>query len=58
MGGANDGFLRDLDLSVSVQNLFDRNPPFYVNSALTYGYDAEQANPLGRVVSLSIRKKW
>jgi hypothetical protein len=36
-----------------VQNLFDKQPPFY-NSAS--GYDPFGANPIGRVVSIGARK--
>jgi iron complex outermembrane receptor protein len=38
---------------VDVQNLFDKQPPFY-NSAS--GYDPFGANPIGRVVSIGARK--
>ena len=50
-------FLQDLVFSLSIQNLFDEDPPF-VNNASGVGYDPENANPLGRFVSLNLRKSW
>lgn len=46
-----------LRLSASVQNLFGVHPPF-LNNQVGVGYDQENAQPLGRVVSVSIRKRW
>ena len=49
--------LRDLSLSISVQNLFDRDPPFarVANSQI---FDSANASVLGRMVSFDIRKKF
>ena len=44
--------------SLSVQNLFDANPPFVNNSFESLGYDPANADPLGRFVSFNITKKW
>ncbi|MGH8032383.1 MAG: TonB-dependent receptor plug domain-containing protein [Luteimonas sp.] len=49
------GLLSGLSLALNVQNLLNRPPPF-VNTA--FGYDVTNANPYGRVVSLSARKRW
>ena len=46
-----------LDLALNVRNLFDEAPPFY-DAASGYGYDAGQADPLGRVVSLQLTRRW
>jgi hypothetical protein len=35
--------------------VFDRNPPLLVN---TNGYTIAHANPVGRLVSISLDKKW
>ena len=46
-----------LRASVDVTNLFDRNPPFVNLSPTTStegGYDGTQANPIGRVVAVSL----
>lgn len=53
------GPLRGLTLIASVQNLFDVAPPFYDAPApQNVGYDAANADPLGRVVSLQLSKRW
>lgn len=51
------GFARDLTLSLSVQNLFDADPPF-VDQVGGYGYDPANADPLGRFVALQLIKRW
>jgi iron complex outermembrane receptor protein len=47
--------LGDSQVYVDVNNLFDREPPFY---ASTQGYDNFSGNPLMRVVSVGFRSKW
>jgi iron complex outermembrane receptor protein len=57
---ANGGPLHGLRLSLSVTNLFDRDPP-YVNNPTVFsaiGYDADNANPIGRLVALQVIKAW
>lgn len=49
--------LNDSTIALSVQNLFDSDPPF-VNNTLGIGYDPENADPRGRFISFSIAKKW
>jgi len=50
------GFLSNTDLNVAVDNVFDRDPPFDLTAG---GYNSTRnASTLGRLVSLSIRKKW
>jgi len=49
--------VRGVDIALNVKNLFDADPPFY-DSASGYGYDAAQADPLGRVVSLQLTRRW
>lgn len=46
-----------LAVTLNIQNLFDQNPPFYDNP-LAVGYDPVNADPLGRVVSLTLTKAW
>ncbi|MGR4866735.1 TonB-dependent receptor domain-containing protein [Caulobacter sp. LARHSG274] len=46
-----------LAMTLNVQNLFDQDPPFYDNP-LAVGYDPVNADPLGRVVSLTLTKAW
>ena len=56
------GLLNDLRLGVDVTNLFDRDPPFAdypaARSGAGGGYDGAVGSPLGRVVSLSLSKKF
>jgi iron complex outermembrane receptor protein len=49
------GPLSGLSLSVDVSNLFDARPP-YAN--VLAGYDAQEANAFGRVVTLGVRAKF
>ncbi len=48
---------RDMQLSLSVTNLFDRDPPF-VTSANGSNFDPSNADPLGRYLSFQIAKRW
>lgn len=49
--------LEGVDLSLSAQNLFDEDPPFYDNPQ-GFGFDPANSNVLGRVVSLQLTKRW
>ena len=49
--------LDGLQLSLSIQNLFNEDPPF-VNDGFGFGYDADNAGPLGRLVAIELNKKW
>jgi iron complex outermembrane receptor protein len=51
------GWAEGLELTASVRNLFDEDPPFY-DAASGLGFDAGQADPLGRVASLQLTKRW
>lgn len=57
---ARDGLLTGVRLSLSVSNIFDRDPPFIalktVNS--TIGYDPDNASPVGRLIALQVVKTW
>ena len=44
-------------LALNVRNLFDADPPFYDNPA-GFGFDATNADVLGRFVSLQISRSW
>jgi len=46
-----------LQLSLNVINAMDDDPPF-VNNPTGYAFDASNASPLGRVVSLELRQRW
>lgn len=49
------GPLDDLEFSLNASNILNRVPPFVDRSA---GYDLINAEPYGRVVSLSVQKRW
>lgn len=53
--------LRNIKLSLSVQNLLDRYPPFVAARSTAYpglGYDSTNASPLGRFISAYVSKSW
>lgn len=49
------GLLRNVAVSLSVQNLFDNDPPFVDSED---GYDPGNFTIIGRFVALEIRKRW
>ena len=55
--GGDHGWARGIELSLAVQNLFNRSPPFY-DSFVGAGYDAANADALKRFVSLQLTKRW
>jgi outer membrane receptor protein involved in Fe transport len=52
------GFLGGIKLSASVQNVFDKNPPFVDASDAGVGFDSINANPMGRFAALQFIKDW
>ncbi len=54
------GVLKGLRISLNASNLFDKDPPYvsYIVGALTTGFDAENASPIGRFVALQVTKSW
>jgi outer membrane receptor protein involved in Fe transport len=62
-GAGASGPMKNLRIDVSVQNLFDKDPPFVslgTNEGLRnpVGFDPANANPLGRLIVLSLIKAW
>jgi hypothetical protein len=51
------GLLDGTAVSLTVHNLFDRDPPFY-DAPEGIAYDAANANVLGRFISLQLTKAW
>ena len=51
----NSGWLGGLDIALNAVNLFNQSPPF---ADYTYGFDRANVQPLGRVLGLSVTKKW
>lgn len=46
-----------LQVSLSVQNLFDEDPPF-TNNAVGMGFDPGNASPIGRFAVVEVRQTW
>ena len=55
--GSGSGLLNDIRVSLTTQNLFDEDPPF-VDTRGGIGYDAVNANPLGRFFAFQLTKDW
>lgn len=58
LGADEGGWLDGTRLEFNAVNLFNRDPPFLNNAIARLGYDQENADPYGRLVSLRIRKNW
>lgn len=54
---ARSGFAKGLVVALTIQNLFDSDPPFY-DSPVGVGYDPANYDPSGRVVALQLTKAW
>jgi iron complex outermembrane receptor protein len=54
------GIFKGLRVALSATNLLDADPPYvtYLVGTYTAGFDAENANPLGRFVALQVTKQW
>lgn len=50
-----EGWEKGAQVYVDVQNVFDRDPPFYNN---VNGFDTFSGNPIGRIVSVGARKRF
>lgn len=48
--------LNEFSATLNVVNVFSKDPPFV--NGVNYAYDPNNADPIGRFVSLSIVKKW
>jgi outer membrane receptor protein involved in Fe transport len=50
-------WLGDTTFAVGIENLFDEEPPF-LNNSVGVGYDQENADLIGRMWSVTVRKRW
>lgn len=50
-----DAWVDGTQLALSITNAFNRAPPFVNNE---YGYDPGNADPIGRILSLEVTKRW
>lgn len=53
-----DSALGNLVFTLSVVNLFNRAPPYVSASAAGTHYDPANADPLGRMISVEVGKRW
>ncbi|HEY8509042.1 MAG TPA: TonB-dependent receptor [Steroidobacteraceae bacterium] len=51
-------WLSDTVISASITNLLDRNPPFVDNPLFPLYFDGANADPIGRVCSITLLKRW
>jgi iron complex outermembrane recepter protein len=51
-------WLQGTRIELNANNVFNKDPPFLNNQIVAIGYDQENANPYGRVLSLELRKSW
>ena len=49
------GWLSEMEFSLNATNLLNRDPPFV---DVVYGYDANNVQPIGRVLSADVSKRW
>jgi iron complex outermembrane receptor protein len=57
---AESAIFRNLEIALAAENVTDEDPPAVTstNQLSNFGYDATNASPRGRFVSLSLRKTW
>lgn len=60
IAGADDPGGRSLRLALSINNLFDSDPPYarFQSIGSAIGYDPEQANAIGRTIALQAVVAW
>jgi outer membrane receptor protein involved in Fe transport len=51
-------WLANTRIELNAINLFNADPPFLNNAIAGLGYDQENADPFGRLLSVQIRKTW
>lgn len=57
LAGPEQGFAKQTDLLLTVRNVFDRDPPFYNNTA-GVAYDPTNADPIGRFAAIQLTRRW
>jgi outer membrane receptor protein involved in Fe transport len=50
--------LQNTLVELNAVNVFNRSPPFLNNATAHLGYDQENADPYGRMLSVQVRKSW
>jgi iron complex outermembrane receptor protein len=57
IGAGSTTFLANTEFAFTAQNVFNSSPPF-LNNPVGVGYDQENADLTGRILSISLRKHW
>jgi iron complex outermembrane recepter protein len=57
LGSSAPGLLANTEIALTARNLFNSSPPF-LNNPVGVGYDEENADLTGRILSVDIRKRW
>jgi len=52
------GWMSGIAINLNAVNLFDRDPPYFGAQNILMGYDPANADPYGRIVSLTLVKSW
>ncbi len=50
--------LKDTEIALTMNNVFDQDPPFFNNRIRAIGFDPEQSNPQGRFIAVQLSKRW
>lgn len=58
--GSGEKIMDNMKMTINVQNVFDRDPPFVEGFFVGRGlnYDSDNSSPLGRYISLRLSKNW
>jgi len=51
-------WLDNIVIELNAVNLLNSSPPFLNNATAGLGYDQENADPIGRLLSIQVRKNW
>lgn len=57
-GSGAHGLFSSLGVALTVNNIFDRDPPVFLSDPYTLGFDPVNSNALGRRISLQLTKTW
>jgi iron complex outermembrane recepter protein len=55
---ADSPWSRETEFALNIENVLDRYPPFAVNTIANLGYDQENGDLSGRVITASARVRW
>lgn len=59
--GPSGGFVEGMTVSLNIMNLFDKDPPFAAlapSTGQSGGFDVQQSNPLGRLITVGVNLRF